>query len=36
MKNLLCSLPAKIAAIMLSYVMVLVIVLSSAAAHGMV
>lgn len=35
MKNLLCSLPAKIAAIMLSYVMVLVIVLSSAAALGM-
>ena len=32
MKNLLCSLPAKIAAIMLSYIMVLVIVLSSAAA----
>ena len=31
MKNLLCSLPAKIAAIMLSYVMVLVIVLSTAA-----
>ena len=35
MKNSLCSLPAKIAAIMLSYVMVLVIVLSSAAALGM-
>ncbi len=31
MKRLLCSLPAKIAAIMLSYVMVLVILLSTAA-----
>ncbi len=31
MKRLLCSLPAKIAAIILSYIMVLVIVLSSAA-----
>ncbi len=35
MKRLLCSLPAKIVAIMLSYVMVLVIVLSSAAAMVM-
>lgn len=35
MKNLLCSLPAKIAAIMLSYLMVLVIVLSTAAAMVM-
>ena len=35
MKNLLCSLPAKITAIILSYVMVLVIVLSTAAAMVM-